>query len=267
MANKSLFASLKSRFARADARNEAGGRAYTLEPKHALAQLAATGCFNGTYYAEAQQQLATLTSLVDQVADNAFLAKLAVYSRQRAMMKDMPVAPGAVVTVVVGGRQLKPLQTAMVGAGIELEDGAGCTPNTTVVEASARDRHPTCPAARHGAENEVLLPHVDGCPFVGLTAFAGIDQDHVARPGLGVGLLDPYKRFTRSDFQRGGRCQAPAPQKYGGGWGAKDQQPQDGPITRFAHGSELLEHFRNVEHLLSHGFVSFATVGSSLTLT
>jgi len=92
MANKSLFASLKSRFVRTDARNEAGGRAYALEPKHALAQLAATGCFNGTYYAQADQQLATLKTLVDQVADNAFLAKLAVYSRQRAMMKDMPVA-------------------------------------------------------------------------------------------------------------------------------------------------------------------------------
>ena len=92
MANKSLFASLKSRLVRADTVNEAGGRAYTLEPKHALAQLAATGCFNGTYYAQADEQLATLKTLIDQVADNAFLAKLAVYSRQRAMMKDMPVA-------------------------------------------------------------------------------------------------------------------------------------------------------------------------------
>ncbi len=92
MANKNLFASLKSRFVRADARNEAGGRAYALEPKHALAQLAATGCFNGAYYAGADEQLATLKTLVEQVADNAFLAKLAVYSRQRAMMKDMPVA-------------------------------------------------------------------------------------------------------------------------------------------------------------------------------
>ncbi len=62
MANKSLFASLKSRFVRADTVNEAGGRAYTLDAKHALAQLAATGCFNfnGTYYAQADEQLATL---------------------------------------------------------------------------------------------------------------------------------------------------------------------------------------------------------------
>ena len=92
MANKSLFASLKSRLVPANTRNEAGGRAYTLEPKHALAQLAATGCFNGTYYAQANEQLATLKTLVDQVTDNTFLAKLAVYSRERAMMKDMPVA-------------------------------------------------------------------------------------------------------------------------------------------------------------------------------
>ena len=41
MANKSLFASLKSRLVRADARNEAGGRAYKLDARHALAQLAA----------------------------------------------------------------------------------------------------------------------------------------------------------------------------------------------------------------------------------
>ncbi len=43
MANKSLFKSLASREPRADALNEAGGLAYRLAPKHALAQLAATG--------------------------------------------------------------------------------------------------------------------------------------------------------------------------------------------------------------------------------
>ena len=40
MANKSLFASLRSRLVKADTRNEAGGQAYTLEPKHALADTA-----------------------------------------------------------------------------------------------------------------------------------------------------------------------------------------------------------------------------------
>lgn len=92
MANKSLFAGLKSRFARATARNEAGGLAYALAPKHALAQLAATGCFNGTFYAQSDEQLQTLCTLIAQVHDNRYLAKLALYSRERAFMKDMPAA-------------------------------------------------------------------------------------------------------------------------------------------------------------------------------
>ncbi|MFO0428607.1 MAG: TROVE domain-containing protein [Planctomyces sp.] len=92
MANKSLFSSLKSLMPRASARNEAGGPAYELEPKHALAQFAATGCFNGTYYTDPEAQLETLKSLIAQVNDNVFLAKLAVYSRERAFMKDMPAA-------------------------------------------------------------------------------------------------------------------------------------------------------------------------------
>ena len=86
MANKSLFSSLKSLFPRATALNDAGGPAYDFEPKHALAQLAATGCFNGTFYADAEKQLATLQSLVSQVNDNVFLAKLAIYSRERAYL-------------------------------------------------------------------------------------------------------------------------------------------------------------------------------------
>jgi 60 kDa SS-A/Ro ribonucleoprotein len=92
MANKSLFASLKSFLPRADVRNEAGGVAYRLPVKHALAQLAATGCFGGVYYADAEQQLATLLGLVAEVDDDVFLAKLAVYSRERAGMKDMAAA-------------------------------------------------------------------------------------------------------------------------------------------------------------------------------
>jgi 60 kDa SS-A/Ro ribonucleoprotein len=92
VANRNLFGSLQSLLRRADARNEAGGRAYQLSPKHALAQLAATGCFNGVYYAQAEDQLATLLALTAQVEDNLYLAKLAVYSRERAYMKDMPAA-------------------------------------------------------------------------------------------------------------------------------------------------------------------------------
>ena len=92
MANKSLFSSMKSMLPRAPARNDAGGPAYSLEPKHVLAQFAATGCFNGTFYADAESQLDTLKSLIAQVNDNVFLAKLAIYSRERAFLKDMPAA-------------------------------------------------------------------------------------------------------------------------------------------------------------------------------
>jgi 60 kDa SS-A/Ro ribonucleoprotein len=76
MANTSLFSGLKSRLPRATATNEAGGAAYALAPKHALAQIAATGCFNGTFYASGESQLDELKKLIDQVKDYAFLAKL-----------------------------------------------------------------------------------------------------------------------------------------------------------------------------------------------
>ena len=60
--------------------------------------MAATGCFNGTYYATAETQLDELRKLIDQVDDNVFLAKLAVYARERAFMKDMPAALLAVLS-------------------------------------------------------------------------------------------------------------------------------------------------------------------------
>ena len=91
MANKNLFSGATSVLPRADSLNEAGAPAYALSPKHALAQLAATGCFNGAFYSEAQAQLAEVLALAGQV-DDTFLAKLAVYSRERAFLKDMPAA-------------------------------------------------------------------------------------------------------------------------------------------------------------------------------
>ncbi len=98
MANKFLFSSASSSSSTtmqppaADTRNVAGGAAYKLSPKHALAQLAATGTFANTYYATAQSQVDSLFQLIDQVDDNVYLAKLAVYARERAYMKDMPAA-------------------------------------------------------------------------------------------------------------------------------------------------------------------------------
>lgn len=92
MANKSLFASLLGRLPKANAVNEAGGRAYKLEPKHALAQLASTGTFGNAFYSTAETQLDEVLKLIDEIDDNQFLAKLALYAREKAFMKDMPAA-------------------------------------------------------------------------------------------------------------------------------------------------------------------------------
>lgn len=92
MANRALFASSNNRLPQTNTINEAGGPAYQLPPKHALAQLAATGTFGNTYYSNAQRQLDKVLHLIDQVDDNEFLAKLAVYAREKAFMKDMPAA-------------------------------------------------------------------------------------------------------------------------------------------------------------------------------
>ncbi len=92
MAIKGLFGSFKSRLPRGNAINEAGGRAYQLEPKHALAQIAATGTFGNAYYSTAGTQLQEVLTLIDQIDDNEFLARLALYAREKAFMKDMPAA-------------------------------------------------------------------------------------------------------------------------------------------------------------------------------
>jgi 60 kDa SS-A/Ro ribonucleoprotein len=90
MANKNLFASIVGKLARkSDAVNEAGGRAYAMTPKQALAQYAATGCLSRTFYASADQQLAKVLELCAQV-DSEFIARTAIYARQRGFMKDMP---------------------------------------------------------------------------------------------------------------------------------------------------------------------------------
>ena len=89
MANTTLFQSIKNRLIKTDTYNEAGGIAYTLTPKQQLAQLAATGCLNNTYYADAQSQLDQVLKLAENL-DAEFIAKTAVYARQKGFMKDMP---------------------------------------------------------------------------------------------------------------------------------------------------------------------------------
>lgn len=99
MANKNLFSSSRGRkLPAANTRNEAGGIGYAFTPKHALAQYACTGCLNGTYYASAQTQLEQILETAQQV-EPLFLAKLAVYARKQAYMKDVPALLCAILSV------------------------------------------------------------------------------------------------------------------------------------------------------------------------
>ena len=99
MANKNLFKSIVGKLLPAtDAINEERATAYALEPKHALAQYAATGCMNHTFYASAEEQLAKVLELCEQV-EPEFIAKAALFCRERGFMKDMPALLCAVLSV------------------------------------------------------------------------------------------------------------------------------------------------------------------------
>lgn len=97
MANKNLFQTVKGLFTpKADSINEAGGLAYALSPKAALAQYAATGCLSHTFYADAGEQLEKVLALAKEL-DAEFIAKTAIYAREKGSMKDMPALLVAVL--------------------------------------------------------------------------------------------------------------------------------------------------------------------------
>ncbi|MBL8508411.1 vWA domain-containing protein [Chitinimonas sp. JJ19] len=89
MANQQLFNTLLAPLPTSNAVNQEQTPAYAYTPKHKLAQLAMTGCLNQTYYADAQAQLADVLALVQEL-DADYVAKTAVYCRERGLMKDMP---------------------------------------------------------------------------------------------------------------------------------------------------------------------------------
>ncbi|MEW5853127.1 MAG: RNA-binding protein [Myxococcota bacterium] len=102
MANRQLFPSFRGNNPPpADTINEAGGVAYALHPKHALAQYAATGCLNHTYYASGEAQLQRVVNLAYEV-DAEFVARTAVFCRTRSFMKDMPALLCAVLSLKDG---------------------------------------------------------------------------------------------------------------------------------------------------------------------
>jgi 60 kDa SS-A/Ro ribonucleoprotein len=98
MANKNLFKSLMGRMIPStDALNEENAPAYALSPRHALAQYVATGCLNKTFYAGAEEQLAKVLELCSQVEPD-FIARTALFCRERGFMKDMPALLCAVLS-------------------------------------------------------------------------------------------------------------------------------------------------------------------------
>jgi 60 kDa SS-A/Ro ribonucleoprotein len=99
MANKNLFKSVAGKLLpKTDALNEHLAPAYALSPKAQLAQYAATGCLNHTFYADADEQLAKVIELCKGL-DPEFIAKTAIYARERGFMKDMPALLCAVLSV------------------------------------------------------------------------------------------------------------------------------------------------------------------------
>ncbi|QDV24533.1 hypothetical protein [Aureliella helgolandensis] len=98
MVNKTLFQSSTSVLPRATIVNEAGGPAYKLSAKHALAQMAATGTFGNVYDPSAQNQLDAMRKPIKRSTNSEFLARLAAYSRERAYMKDIAAALLAVLS-------------------------------------------------------------------------------------------------------------------------------------------------------------------------
>jgi 60 kDa SS-A/Ro ribonucleoprotein len=108
MANKSIFKSFAGKLVPAtNARNEENSPAYALSPKHALAQYAATGCMNDTFYAGAEDQVKKVLALCHEL-DATFIAKTAIFCRQRGFMKDMP----ALLCAVLAAKDSKVLQAA-----------------------------------------------------------------------------------------------------------------------------------------------------------
>ncbi|MBV9959016.1 MAG: RNA-binding protein [Acidobacteria bacterium] len=99
MANKNLFKSLVGKFGPVtNALNEENAPAYALTPKQMLAQYAATGCLSATFYASDEEQLQKVLELCEQV-EAEFIARTAIFCRERGLMKDMPALLCAVLSV------------------------------------------------------------------------------------------------------------------------------------------------------------------------
>lgn len=95
MANKKIFASANHNTRRAAMSdtpktvNAAGGLAYRQSDVDALVQMVVTGTFRDGFYTTGSSQLNEMASLLQRVPTE-FIAKLAIYGRRQAFMKDTP---------------------------------------------------------------------------------------------------------------------------------------------------------------------------------
>ncbi len=116
MANIALFTSVVGKLLpRADRLNHSLAPAYDYTPRHKLAQYAVTGCLNGTFYASAREQAETVLQLVQDI-DPEFVAKVAIYCREKGHMKDMPALLAASLSVT-GPEYLAPVFGRVVTNG------------------------------------------------------------------------------------------------------------------------------------------------------
>ena len=204
MANKKLFRSMTgNRVPPATAVNQAGGLAYALAPQAALAQYAATGCLNGTYYATAESSSGTVLALCAQV-EPAFIARTAVYCRERGYMKDMPALLCAV------------LATGTARCWRRSSSASSTTAACCAVRPDGALRPDGAPVARHAAEapGAALARAAGGRSAVpglgGQRAVAGgRDQDGASRPAT-RGAPGALRLPDRQAARRGGAARASA---------------------------------------------------------
>lgn len=117
MANVQLFSTRKIDYLPpAETVNGAGAPAYAMTPRHQLAQYAATGCLHATFYASAETQLSAVTGLCSQL-DPAFIARTAVYFRERGYMKDMPALLITAILANARAAELAPAFSRVVNNG------------------------------------------------------------------------------------------------------------------------------------------------------
>ena len=88
MANKNIFKN-KKLLPSATTTNNAGGIAYAVSDKNALARLCATGTLGNTFYSTAEADLVKILDLCGRVP-LSFVGQLAVYCRQKGLLKDIP---------------------------------------------------------------------------------------------------------------------------------------------------------------------------------